>query len=294
MRWPPPRRAWPSCARGLVPAGDGLAFGDGSTRVQLGASALMAAALAQRRAATGDDRFDDDLRALGRFMVGQMTSRGQMLRTYDLAAGAVVPEVTSRYATGEAAWALAQLHNLFPAEGWDRPARRVLDYLATERDEVEGLAFAPSADQWAAYTLAELAPSGLDDHHVAYARALATRFGMLIRTESQKDGWPVAFDRSACRGAGLGVWAEGIGALGQAAAIDERLADLRSPLADRLSCAAGMMVARQQSAVDAKAWARPGLVEGAWFRDDVTRMDDQQHSLTGLLLAAAELGPLGP
>ena len=39
----------------------------------------MAAALAQRRDATGDDRYDDELRALGRFMIGQITTGGQML-----------------------------------------------------------------------------------------------------------------------------------------------------------------------------------------------------------------------
>ena len=126
----------------------------------------MAAALAQRRDATGDDTYDDELRALGRFLVGQITTGGQMLNTYDLQAAAPVPGETSRYSTGEAAWALAQLHNLFPDEGWDVPVRRVLDYLATARDEVEGLAFPPWADQWAAYTLAEMAPNGLDEHHV--------------------------------------------------------------------------------------------------------------------------------
>lgn len=276
----------------LVPAAGGSAFGDGGSQVRLGASSLMAAALSQRRAATGDGRFDDELRALGRFLVGQMTSGGQMLEAYDLEAGAPVPGGTSRYATGEAAWALAQMHNLFPDEGWDRSARRVLDYLATARDEVEGLDFPPWADQWAAYTLGELASSGLDDHHVAYARALAARFGMLIRTESQKDGWPVPFIDPRARGAGLGVWVEGLGALGHAAALDERLSDLRAPLAARTSCGGALIVQRQQSAVDAARWSTPELVQGAWFRDDVTRMDDQQHALSGLLVAAGELGPV--
>ena len=142
----------------LVPAGDGMAFVENDRSARLGASALMAAALAQRRDATGDDTYDDELRALGRFLVGQITTGGQMLNTFDLQAAAPVAGETSRYSTGEAAWALAQLHNLLPDEGWDAHVRTVLDYLATARDEVEGLAFPPWADQWAAYTLSEMAP----------------------------------------------------------------------------------------------------------------------------------------
>jgi hypothetical protein len=32
-----------------------------------------------------------------------------------------------------------------------------------------------------------------------------------------------------------------------------------------------------------RASSGPGRVEGAWFRDGETRMDDQQHALAGLL-----------
>jgi len=278
----------------VVPAGDGIAFVDSDTSARLGASALMAAALAQRRDATGDDRYDEDLRALGRFLVGQITTGGQMLNLYDLRTAAPSPGQTSRYSTGEAAWALAQLHNFFPDEGWDVPARHVLDYLATSRDEVEALDFAPWPDQWAAYTLAELAPWGLDDHHVRYAEALSERFGMLVRYESQKDGWPLPFIDPRARGAGLGVWVEGLGALARAADSDDRLADVRTALDDRMVCGASLLAERQPDRREAAAWDAPTLVEGAWFRYDVTRMDDQQHALSGLLAAAGELGPVGP
>src|SRR5690606_39136747 len=140
--------------------------------------------------------------------------------------------------------------------------RRILDYLALARDEIEGLDFAPWPDQWAAYTLGELAPSGLEDHHVSYARDLAARFGMLMRTESQKDGWPVPFVDPRARGAGLGVWAEGLGALGHAAAFDDRLADLRAPLDERLRCGGALLRERQLDATAAARWAEPSLVEG--------------------------------
>lgn len=216
-----------------------------------------------------------------------------MLDVYDLQAAAPIPERTSRYSTGEAAWALAQLHNLFPDEGWDAPARDVLDYLATARDEVEGLDFAPWPDQWAAYTLGELAPSGLDEHHVRYARSLSERFGVLVRTESQKDGWPLPFVDARARGAGLGVWVEGLGALAGAAGRDDRLADLSEALGARTVCGAALLAERQPDRRAAASWDSPSLVEGAWFRYDVTRMDDQQHALSGLLAAAGALGPVG-
>jgi hypothetical protein len=264
--------------RSLEAAGDGAALGEPGVRIaRLGGTALLAAALAARRDATGDDRYDDELRALGRFMAGQVGPNGRTLVGFDLDAQRPVPGETSRYATGEAGWALARLDTVLPGEGWDEPARRVADYLATERDEAEGLDYAPWPDQWAAYLLGELAPSGLGGHHVAYARALAARFAMLVRFESQKHAWPVAFVDPRARGGGVGVWVEGLGALARAAATDERLADLRPALATRLQCGAGVLVDRQAA-------------DGAWFRDDVTRMDDQQHALSGLLAAAGRLG----
>jgi hypothetical protein len=90
------------------------------------------------------------------------------------------------------------------------------------------------------------------------------------------------------------VWLEGLGSLAFAASVDPRLADLEEPLSDRLVCGAGILAERQETAGDAADWPNPELVEGAWFRDDVTRMDDQQHALSGLLVAAGQLGPVGP
>jgi hypothetical protein len=274
----------------LVPVGDGLALVEpGASTARLGASALLAAALEARRDATGDGRYDDELRGLGRFMVGLVEPTGRMLATYELAAGAPRLGETSRYSTGEAGWAIARLHTAFPDEGWDQPALAVADYLATERDAAEDLDVQPWPDQWAAYLLAELGPSVLDDDHIAYARALAERFGLLIRVESQKAAWPTVFVDPLARGAGLGVWVEGIGSLARLAESDARLADLRPALRDRLACGASLLATRQVDVAAARRFAEPKLVVGAWFREGVTRMDDQQHALSGLLAAAGRL-----
>jgi small neutral amino acid transporter SnatA (MarC family) len=64
---------------------------------------------------------------------------------------------------------------------------------------------------------------------------------------------------------------------------EPRLADLREPVADRATCAAGLAVSEQSDREDAANAARPERVEGAWFVDGETRMDDQQHALAGLL-----------
>jgi hypothetical protein len=116
---------------------------------------------------------------------------------------------------------------------------------------------------------------------------------MLIRVESQKGGWPTLVDRRA-RGAGLGVWVEGLGSLERVAAVDDRLADLRPALRARLACGAGLLAERQDDDARARRFAAPELVRGAWFRDGMTRMDDQQHALSGLLAAAGLVGVAQP
>jgi hypothetical protein len=265
------------------PAGDGRALVElGAPVARLGASALMAASIEARRDVTGTSDYDEELRALGRFLAGQIGSRGEGLELFDLSAGEPVAGQTSRYATGEAGWALARLGTFFPDEGWDEPARRVATYLATERDAAEGLDFPPWPDQWAAYLLGELAPRGLDDDQAEYARALGERFGMLIRSESQKDSRPHVVVDPRARAAGLGVWVEGLGSIGRVAEVDPRLADLRPVLAERLECGAGILADRQVQ-------DGPSQERGAWFRDDITRMDDQQHALSALLASAGLL-----
>ena len=238
--------------------------------VKTGTAALTLVSLAHRRILTGDDRYDGEMRALGRFLVGQQLPDGGMLNFWDPKTGAPVPGERSRFATGEASWGLALLHEIFPGEGWDAPVWAILDYLSTERDELEELWPPPWPDQWAAYTLGETAEWGLEDHHLAYAERLAGRFGQMIRWDAQREGVAKISHLPMPRGGGYGTILEGLGALEWLWLNEPRLAD--APLRDRLECGAARLAEAQAD-------------DGAWYYDDQTRVDDQQHAISGLLMA---------
>jgi small neutral amino acid transporter SnatA (MarC family) len=258
-------------------------------RVATGATALLAAGLATRREATGDTRYDGVLSRLGRFLLGQTEPSGAVLAEYDLVRGAPVPGEYSKYYTGEAYWGLALLHRAFPSAGWGEAADRIGAYLATSRDEVEGH-WPPIPDHWAAYGMAETAEfperrrPPLTDDELRYTRRQAELFGAQARWLSQRLGpWGGLVRGSyVARGGWYGVIDEALTGWWLTAEADPRLADLQAPVAERATCIAGLAVSAQSDGEDAAA-ARPGRVEGAWFRDGETRMDDQQHALSGLL-----------
>lgn len=261
--------------------GGGRAFTD-VRRAKLGASSLLVVSLAQRRLATSDTQHDQLMRDLGTFLVEQQRADGSMLNFHDIETGEPVPDQTSVFATGEALWALALLHEAFPQLGFDEPAWRTLDYMATSRDLDEDIFPQPWPDQWAAYSLGEMGDWGLADAHIDYARRLTERFAMIIRFDAQRGSTYGSITHGpAPRGGGVGTWLEGLGALRTLTVTDERLADLEDPLEETLACAAGVLAERQ---------VEPGedvseREAGAWFYDDLTRMDDQQHAASGLLLS---------
>jgi hypothetical protein len=266
---------------------DFAAMEDADGTIALGGNALLVVGLAHRRIATGDPAYDDYLRDVGRYLLVMQDENGGFLRRWYPDRGAPDPVERSIYATGEAYWALTLLHRLFPGDGWDVPARRVADYLALQRDALEGINFPPWADQWAAYGFAEMAGWPLSDDHVAYVRSLAERFGFLVRFESRRTGgWLSDLLRGPqARAAGLGTWVEALSSLSRLAEADPRLADLKPKLDERLACSAGMLRDRQVTAPEAQRYASPAIAEGAWFDEGRTRMDDQQHALSGLALA---------
>jgi small neutral amino acid transporter SnatA (MarC family) len=271
-------------------SGDGRAALTGDGRVTTGATALWVAGLTIRREATGDTRHDDLLRRLGRFLEAQTEQSGAVLASYDPGRGAPVAGEYSKYYTGEAYWALARLHRAFPGEGWGALADRIGAYLATSRDEVEDH-WPPIPDHWAAYGQSETVEfpergtPPLTEEEASYARRQAELFGFQARWLGQLHGPWGGLVRGGYepRGGWYGVVGEALTGWWLTARRDSRLADLREPIAERASCVAGLAIGEQFDAEDAAGAARPERVEGAWFVDGETRMDDQQHALAGLL-----------
>ena len=270
--------------------GDGWAAVEYLGEVSTGASALLVAGLAIRREATGDERYDGDLRRLGRFLLAQVEPTGAVLAQYDPVAGEPVAGEYSDYYTGEAYWALALLHREFPDESWGEAANRIGAYLATSRDEVEDN-WPALPDHWAAYGAAETVEFPergdlpLTAAEAEYGRRQAELFGSATRWVSQQFGpWgEVVRGSDTPRGGGYGVISEALTGWWLVARQDSRLAGLSEPIAERAVCVAGLAVAAQSDAGDAAGYARPERVEGAWLLDGETRMDDQQHALAGLL-----------
>ena len=240
-----------------------------------GANALLLVALMHRRQETGEERYDELARRIARFLVAQTRPEGSVLQFWRPDTQRRVPDVFGTYSTGEVFYALALMHRAFPAEGWERPAHRIADYLATRRDEAEGYAYR-QPDHWAAYGLATLAPAGLTDVEAEYGRWLAGYFGYLVRFEAQHlDGGVIPWEES---GSGLGTTGEATTALWRLAGEDPRLADLRDELGERSTCIAGILVERQVPRADSNPLAR-----GAWFARGYTQMDDQQHAIAALI-----------
>jgi small neutral amino acid transporter SnatA (MarC family) len=89
------------------------------------------------------------------------------------------------------------------------------------------------------------------------------------------------------------VVGEAMTGLWRVAQDDARMADLRTPLAARATCIAGLAIDAQTDATEARTHPDPDRVRGAWFRDGETRMDDQQHAISALLrtIAIVETAP---
>ncbi len=282
----------------LNTVGDRTAFDDYRRDTDLGATALAVNALAHRRIATNDESYDDLLRAMGRYMQSLLRPDGGMW--FGAFSEGLEPMVgrTSTFYTGEAFWGFGLLANQFPGEGWDDSARLVGHYLATARDAEEGIENPPLADQWASYGFSEMRTWGdLTEAELAYVRSLSEayhkRVEREIRREASRVGDGTEPPRESVRqsrGAAFGTTVEALSALWRLSRQDPGMADLEPQLRHDLLCGAGILVARQYDAQRAAPYARPDVVEGAWYTEDVTRMDDQQHAMSGVALAVDALG----
>jgi hypothetical protein len=263
----------------LHPELGGAAFGDGRT-FDTGASALLVTALGQRRLDTGDPKYDKDLADLGHFLVGMVGPDGKVFANWLPATQSAVG--TLSFSTGELWFALTRLERLFPDSGWREPAERVGRYIMQHRDDAENI-FPPTSDHWGAYALDEMQhwatpPSpDLTAMTDAYATRLAGIFGVQVRWESQRtnQGVNLLLRGHQALPSGLGTLGEGLGALARYETARGRPGETVA-IRDRMQCAVGMLVARQDTSTDPQA-------NGAWFDSNITQMDYQQHALETLV-----------
>jgi len=257
----------------------GPAFGVG-TVFETGSTALLVAALDERRSVTGDHSFDDQMIALGKTLAATVNADGAVDALIDPNLGSL-PE-RSRFYTAEALWALARLHLTFPSEGFDIPALTVRRYLIEDRDSVER-PWPPVSDHWGMYALETMsrwpAPPPIDSFTHRWIDRQVWMLGLQVRYESQRVGGITRLTRGdIALPAGVGTLGE---AFGNLFLLDDRVGVLgghRSEVATRALCATSLLVSRQASAV-----ASDPLVGGAWFRQGVSQLDDQQHTLSTLL-----------
>ncbi|MDQ2649212.1 MAG: hypothetical protein M3Z03_06635 [Actinomycetota bacterium] len=286
-------RALPWSLDRLVDTGDGgRAVALRGQRAPTGASALLVAALVERRLATGDTEHDELIASLARFLLGQVEGSGAVRSSWDPATGPV--PAYSIFFTGETMWALTRAARVEPDGPWAAAAERISRYLV-DRNQAEGrLPFL--GDHWAGYGLDELtAVAGpRSEDELVFARTNASLFDMSIRFESQNTGRGlIRLTRGEpSLGAGVGTLGEGAGGLQRLAEQDDRLADLREPLRHTVGCVAGVLVDRQMTEADVGDGETGHRVVGAWFRDGRTQLDDQQHALSALL-AAGRVGAVG-
>ena len=273
----------------LRPHEDWVAFATEGGQRSLGATSLSLAAIMHRREATGDQAYDETARGMGRFILAQQEPRGSILSHWNPQTEASRPDTYGSFATGEAFWALTLLDRAFPGEGWADATVPVARYLATQRDQVEDLVF--FTDHWAAYAFAELDAATLEPPERRYVRRQAGLLGTSARLDAQSDGGPLGQLVRGPRtsGAGLGTIGEGLGGYWRLSRSDERFADLEPDLAERLTCLAARAVERQATSVEAENDGNPEAVLGAWFTNNYTQMDDQQHTMAALIAARAVL-----
>lgn len=276
---PPADRALDWAISRMVDTPVGPAFGIG-TLFETGSTALLAAALDERRSVTSDHSFDQTMIDLGHTLVATVNDDGAVDALIDPASGPL-PE-RSRFYTGETLWALARLHLTFPSEGFDVAALAVRRYLINDRDSVEK-PWPPISDHWGAYAFETMSrwpqPPVIDSQAGEWIDRQVWMLGLQVRYESQRVGGITRFTRGEIAlPAGVGTLGE---AFGNLLGLDDRVGVLgldREAVLTRARCTTWLLVSRQASAVPSDP-----LVGGAWFRLGVSQLDDQQHTLSTLL-----------
>ncbi len=278
----------------LVEHDDWVAFATPDRAVKAGATGLMVAALVYRRRATGEPVYDDLIRAGARFLLQQQEVNGAVAAFWSREREEPEWGTYGAFATGEAMWALALAGEIFPEDGFTEAARRTGRYIATERRRQEGYVLR-LPDHWASYAFDAL-NGGFRPQEVTYLERLAGDFAAMTRLESSRTGQGVQRYLRFGQGlpAGVGALGEGVAGLYRLSERKVALSELRHELRAHLLCIGAMLVERQTTPLQSRTFAEPARVAGAWFRADVTQVDDQQHTLSTLVAVRDALGGSAP
>ena len=267
----------------LVDHDDWVAFADPQHDVRLGGTALFAASLLHRRRATNESVHDETIHAALRFLMAQQDETGAPAALWSPSTELPVPDRFGPFATGEAAWALALGESDFPGLGYGQASDAVISYVVNDRREREDILIR-LPDHWLSYALAERGRP-LSPTEVNYTERLAGDFAVMRRVEATRseDGLQGFMRYGHALGAGVGAMGEGIGGLWRVGRTGIALGDDVEALSGHMQCVAAILVDRQ---------VRSDMVEfdrvaelGAWFKNGVTQMDDQQHSISALIAA---------
>ena len=261
--------------------------------ISTGGTALFALALMERRDATGSVQFDEDIRAMLRFLESSLKGRddGSMIvRAEANLDGQFTTEAVGLFATGQTLFALARAERLFPGEQWGDHAHQILKYLTTFKANEEG--FVPDmSDHWAAYAMAEMTqwttPIVYTSIELAWARKQMGMASIMVRYESQISGSGVnqLLRGHTAIGAAAGTHGEALAGWTRLALANDEFAGNVSALNERLSCNNSLLIKRQVSPEESQVYPQPSRVVGAWLSSGVTQVDDQQHAMSALLQA---------
>ena len=188
----------------------------------------------------------------------------------------------SQYYAGEALWAIARLQNALPDPVFRTTAERAARFISTERDDLDFVPVGPLNDHWGSYGFAEMADWPLGDAEADYARSAlrpvpaldplgSDRRTRARRTRGRTDR-SGARPRSARGSRAKAPWP---------ASRASTTGSTTSPTSRSTARSVG-----RASSSHVSATPRTSATDGAWFTDDESRMDDQQHAISGLLALA--------
>lgn len=281
----------------IIRAGDRAALRDG-TLPTAGGTALLVAALAERSEHRADPTDDELLRSLARYLVDQVQDDGRVDEYSDPVTLAPERGTPSIFTTSEVAFALARMERLFPGEGFGDPVRTITHYVATRR-ALDAHVVPDLGDHWMSYALSEIVrwpdpvASQLTSEELAWGRKQMGIVGVMTRFESQRT--ESTLDRLRRGGisitSAVGTHGEALNGWVLTAEAEPALRPQLANVVETAQCNAGLLAERQATPEQAAATPDPAKVEGGWLWNGVTRMDDQQHALSALVLAAERVDP---